>query len=494
MSDKNRKFSIKTKMYIFVVLTAFAVAAGTAAIAYITSSHQIDRYYKKSTADNARNMAAEVDGDFLRELRAAIESDEYQEIREKAEAEENEQLIEDYLRENGFWDEYYNIRMRLSHYVDNMEEIKYMYVVAHGGANDDYDMYLIDDEDTDLYETGYYEEREAELRGVDLENMTEPRISNGDWGYLCSAFSPVYDSNGECVCIVGCDFGMDEVMQERMKLLAYLIVGAFLFTAIVQICAMLFINKIVIKPINMMTKELKKFTPSEYEDTEKAGVMNLDIHSHDEIAEIYNGIKTMETDIIDYLKNMSKLEKDKKKAEDDIRDKDEEIGRLNIETYRDALTGVGNKAAYVREVEKLNRDIQEHNAEFALVMVDMNNLKQINDDFGHKSGDQYIRGCCHLACDIFKHSPVFRIGGDEFVVVLRGQDYENRKELTEQLKKQYEESYGLVDKKPWHRYSAAVGMAENASDDITVELVFKRADKAMYADKAKFKNEHGGYR
>ncbi|MBP3857925.1 MAG: hypothetical protein IK990_20160 [Ruminiclostridium sp.] len=47
---------------------------------------------------------------------------------------------------------------------------------------------------------------------------------------------------------------------------------------------------------------------------------------------------------------------------------------------------------------------------------------------------------------------------------------------------------------PWHRYSAAVGMAENASDDNSYELVFKRADKAMYQDKQEFKEKNGSYR
>ena len=167
---------------------------------------------------------------------------------------------------------------------------------------------------------------------------------------------------------------------------------------------------------------------------------------------------------------------------------------LRISLEDAALTGVGSKAAYLKKIEELNRALAEGDTQFAMVMVDMNNLKYVNDAYGHKAGDLYIKGCCSMVCNAFKHSPVFRIGGDEFIVILQGSDHAARLEIFEKLKKEFEESYANEEADPWCRYSAAMGMAEYASDDNTVELVFKRADKAMYANKMKFKTEHGGYR
>lgn len=180
--------------------------------------------------------------------------------------------------------------------------------------------------------------------------------------------------------------------------------------------------------------------------------------------------------------------------EKQIKARDEQIGQISQEAYRDSLTGVGSKAAYIRKVSEINREIAEGAPEFAVIMVDMNNLKYINDDFGHKAGDLYIKGCCHLICEFFKHSPVFRIGGDEFAAILQGQDYNNRAVITAGLRNAYKESFEQEDKEPWLRYSAAVGLAEYASDDNTFELVFKRADKAMYEEKKQFKKKHGSYR
>ena len=206
-----------------------------------------------------------------------------------------------------------------------------------------------------------------------------------------------------------------------------------------------FANRSVVKPLNQMTTEMKKFTPSENYET--AGVINLDIKSRDEINEIYHGIRDMQIHIVDYLRDMNALQEDKQKAEHDLKDKDEQLVQLSRETYTDTLTGVGSKAAYVKKVEELNEEIQQQrdSLEFAIVMVDMNNLKQINDEYGHKAGDQYLQGCCHMICEAFKHSPVYRIGGDEFVVVLIGQDYADRKAKTDQLKADYEKAYAKTD-------------------------------------------------
>ncbi len=494
MGNASEHFSVKKKMYIFVVLTVLAVAFGTSAIAFQTSANQIDDYYKLSTADNAKNFASMVDGDYLLTLRKAIESEEYQTLREKAVEKEDESMIEGYLKDNGLWDGYYDISTRLTEYLGNMDSLKYLYVVAHGDKDAERDMYLIDDESTELFETGMYEEREEELRGIDLTDMGEPRISQGDWGWLCSAFSPVYASDGTCVCVVGCDIGMDDVMQERRGLLILLIIGSLLFVAAVLTFAMLFITKVVVNPLHAMTQEMKQFTPAENISYDDACVINLEIKSRDEIYEIYEGIRSMQINIIDHLNDLSALQKENKKVEDDIKVKEEEIGQLNIKTYRDALTGVGNKAAYIKQIDELNSLTIETVSDFGIVMVDMNNLKQINDTYGHKSGDIFIKGCCNMVCDAFKHSPVYRIGGDEFVVILTGTDYEHRVDIVERLKKDYINCYEQTSLDPWLRYSAAVGMSELKSDDDALELVFRRADKAMYVDKEEFKKKYGGYR
>ena len=127
-------------------------------------------------------------------------------------------------------------------------------------------------------------------------------------------------------------------------------------------------------------------------------------------------------------------------------------------------------------------------------MVDMNNLKQINDDHGHKAGDLYIKGCCRMICEMFKNSPVFRIGGDEFVAVLQGKDYDKRNKKVAELREMFADSFADTSVDPWLRYSAAVGVSDYSDSDSTFEVVFKRADSVMYDDKKAFKQAYGSYR
>ncbi len=79
---------------------------------------------------------------------------------------------------------------------------------------------------------------------------------------------------------------------------------------------------------------------------------------------------------------------------------------------RDELTGVKNKNAY-KELEQSiqgNMDNGMDYLPYGLIVCDANNLKKINDTMGHAAGDEYIKACAKLLCNIFVHSPVFRVG------------------------------------------------------------------------------------
>ncbi|MBO5550822.1 MAG: sensor domain-containing diguanylate cyclase [Lachnospiraceae bacterium] len=492
MEKKENRFSVGRKMYLFVGITVFLAAFGMTIIAYMINAGQIDSYFKNLTVSSARNFASFVDAEYLKELRAAAESEEYQELRERAEETDDEALIEDYLKSKGLWEGYTENRELLNRYLRNMDDIKYLYIVAVGDADAVVDMYLMDDYENPLYETGYYEEREPEFIGVDLTKDFEPTISHGDWGWLSSAYAPVYDRDGNFICNVGCDVAMDDIMAQRRTILIYMIVGAFLLTALVLTLAIYIINRSIIKPLNTITVEMKNFEPGEDKGYDESGVIDLDINSHDEIEDIYQGIRNMQFNIVDYLNDLDAMQRAKERAENDVRDKDKQIGQISRDAYRDPLTGVGSKAAYSKKINEMNESIRNHEiVEFAVVMVDVNSLKHINDNYGHTVGDTYLKGCCHVICNVYKHSPVYRIGGDEFVIILSGEDYRKRQVRMKDLKNAFEKAHNDTVADPWCRYSAAVGMAEYASDDNSVELVFKRADKAMYDDKIAFKKRNG---
>ena len=95
-----------------------------------------------------------------------------------------------------------------------------------------------------------------------------------------------------------------------------------------------------------------------------------------------------------------------------------------------------------------------------------------------------------LVCEIFEHSPVFRIGGDEFIVILKNRDYRNVDSLIADFNKNLEDVQKDDTLQPWEQISAAIGYAKfDKKIDSTVDDVFKRADKAMYERKVAMKAE-----
>lgn len=161
-----------------------------------------------------------------------------------------------------------------------------------------------------------------------------------------------------------------------------------------------------------------------------------------------------------------------------------ELGAMRTIANTDPLTGVKSKRAYTDFEADMNELISENAAgEFAVLVCDVNGLKHINDTLGHKAGDQYICEACSVICDFFKHSPVFRVGGDEFTVVMEGQDYLYRDEIIEAFDRQIEEN--LKNGKAVVSAGAAV---YEPGKDTSMYSVFQRADERMYQRKRQLKS------
>ena len=157
----------------------------------------------------------------------------------------------------------------------------------------------------------------------------------------------------------------------------------------------------------------------------------------------------------------------------------EELGFTRHMAYTDSLTGVKTKNAYILAEEKINKRIGNGEVEkLGIAIFDLNDLKNINDTHGHNAGDQAIVNACHLVCEVFKHSPIYRVGGDEFVVILEGEDYDRRLSLIQEFNKRIEtniKNEGVV---------VSAGLAIYVKDeDKDLNSIFKKADANMYEHK-----------
>lgn len=164
----------------------------------------------------------------------------------------------------------------------------------------------------------------------------------------------------------------------------------------------------------------------------------------------------------------------------------EHIARINTMAYTDAMTGLKNKTAYQAATNLLQERMDQGAVDFAIVVFDLNNLKCINDSQGHAAGDSLIKNAGKIICRAFSHSPVFRIGGDEFVVLLENDDLchsEDCLKKLESINKELNE-----DLKEDEKISLAYGMAQYEPErDKSYKDVFSRADREMYRHKLAIK-------
>lgn len=161
---------------------------------------------------------------------------------------------------------------------------------------------------------------------------------------------------------------------------------------------------------------------------------------------------------------------------------------LSKRVYVDALTAVRNKGGYTDYVRGLQEQVKNGEVtQFAISMFDCDDLKYINDKYGHDKGDEYLKTAARLICRTFRHSPVFRLGGDEFCAILISDDYNNAERLESEFEKNSEELNSSVENE-WERSYISMGTAwYDPEIDSSVDDTASRADRIMYENKRKRK-------
>ena len=322
-------------------------------------------------------------------------------------------------------------------------------------------------------------------KGAQIPAITE----HTKYGYLLSYVRPVFDDKGNYQCHACVSFSMDFLHEQDANFIISIIGILSIAVAVILLIDIELIRWRITGPINRMVHHIKEFRYDTEEDRfHNVQIMEaLNITSKDEIQDLYQEFVSVMKESLYYMTNLNR-------AKNDIQSKENEIGQISAKAFKDVMTGVGNPAAYEKAKECLAKELSDHKTRFAIVMADINNLKYINDTFGHEIGDQYIRGCCAMICGTYKHSPVYRVGGDEFVVILKNEDYASRTLRLTKIREAFVGTYNQKGKEDWERYSASIGMAEALEEDTSVEQVLKRADEAMYEEKMAFKKKYGSYR
>lgn len=370
---------------------------------------------------------------------------------------------------------------RLLEWIDSLKykETGYIYLKEADGSahyhiddliedhlhSDDEDMIIENEELMSESETGeelvryYFQGRDRAMAFVTLRN--------GMKFVLCDSYDNIYrEGNNTAILMFSITVGL---------VVVFVIVGIYL--------------------ASRLTNPLRKLTAVANEISEGDYDVILPPEKNNEVGELsrafriaIDNIRARTEDIEARVRlqdrQIEKNERTMKQQEDDL------VVMRNL-AYIDSLTGVKNKHAYEDTVKYIDEQINNGTAEFAVIMCDLNYLKLINDNHGHKAGDAALKKAAIILCQSFPMSTVFRVGGDEFVIIPSVLEYARIDEKLDALKKLLEEETKSTDD-ILKRISLAFGCAVfDREKDHSYQEVFERADLMMYEEKKKIHAKDG---
>ena len=151
---------------------------------------------------------------------------------------------------------------------------------------------------------------------------------------------------------------------------------------------------------------------------------------------------------------------------------------------KDFLTSLGNRASYDEAMVRLSNQSQRRHQPFGLLVLDMDNFKQVNDINGHHEGDKVLMDCADTILHCLRESDfAFRFGGDEFCCLLPEADTQTNNLIAQRILSAIESNSFLQQ----HKISCSIGSATYQENDSQIGI-FSRADEALYAAKQSGKN------
>ena len=155
----------------------------------------------------------------------------------------------------------------------------------------------------------------------------------------------------------------------------------------------------------------------------------------------------------------------------------------------DALTGAFNRRKLIDDISQKLREFQRYRTDTALIIFDIDYFKQVNDQFGHLTGDKVLQEITTLCADALRGPDILaRFGGEEFAILLPNTDLEHATPIAERLRSTVEQHLFCSPGKTDIRITISAGLTAILPDDTSVEDIIRRADEALYAAKRRGRN------
>ena len=300
-----------------------------------------------------------------------------------------------------------------------------------------------------IYENGF---AHLEFEGADVYNtdhVEDAKLHEHPEEYL----SVSKELTNGMTLIISASY--DDIRQIRYDIALKILFVVILLAVLFSLVAILVVRRIVY-PLKKLTEASVKLSNGDY-DVE---IVNSNTY---EIKLLSTAFENMAL----HLKEHEKLQ--------------------HLLAYRDSLTGLRNTNSYWAWITDFDKEIETKEIVFGVMVLDINYLKETNDRYGHDVGNKLIVSAAHIISSVFKRSPVFRIGGDEFAVILQNRDLDDLEKLLKKFDDECANESVVSDGKTIP-VSIAKGFARfDATKDLKFVDVFNRADDAMYVNKREIK-------
>ncbi len=450
-----KKLSLTTQIIVFLSVFVLAVNLVLSFILMDVSKRALRSLIYDRMLDISNTAAAMLDGDTLRDLK----------------------------KEDRDTPEYRGILDALTVFQENID-LDYIYTVRSAG--DGQFVFAVDPTVADPGEFG------APVKYTDalyIASLGTPAVDEAPyedaWGRFYSAYSPVFASDGAVAGIVAVDISAAWYDNQVSRLVRTSMLISVLSMLAGAVAVLLLTDKFrkdfrtlytelntLSEDINSLIHEAESSTgggPGSFSGQSKSADPLAAGSTSDDINMLVDQTRSMQQELRDY------------------------IHLVQAQAYMDGMTGVGNKTAYLERIKLLEQQIEEGNAAFSVAVFDLNGLKSINDSFGHQLGDLAITDVSGLLKLVFGPRDVYRVGGDEFIAVVTG----GEPDMAELLRR-LDEAVADFNRNP-HPYQRPLTISKGAAaylpgQDTECRAVFRRADEAMYQDKANYYLSQGDRR
>ncbi len=289
-----------------------------------------------------------------------------------------------------------------------------------------------------------------------------------EWGDFYTGILPLRTSDGEFFAELCVDVPVEQIHQTIRR---YMVMGLSLIIALGILFMLAFIfwtNRAIIAPIQRLENSVSGFVSREH--GQKLAMEDPNIHTNNEMGSLSNAVMKMADDINEYVTEVVEAER--------------VAAEMRELASKDPLTSTRNKGAFAAALQEIQEKIEQgEKVEFGICVFDCDDLKGINDLYGHDKGDEYLKRASKLICQVFRHSPVFRIGGDEFAVLLTNEDFENREKLEKRFEIRSRQIRANAENE-WEQVRVTSGIAvfDSHIDRVPTETV-RRADQIMFGKK-----------